>query len=409
MALDIIEGKFIKIGKSCKDIENDVVNLTGYVRISSRDNTGKYSDGYVFLENGNIIGYYYVSGSKTLAGKNAKEIVEKMKENGDMYEIYEYTPDKLSVMKSTIKEIFDIDNKKIINKPSPKVESVKQVEVIDYDGYISTSLDIIEGIPVKMGTNINEYKTYLKGYKLVDVFNKDKGYRRGYIVYDNDEPILIGYEDDRGALFGETAKLKVEKLLKNQNSIIDVYEYDTNKINMLLDYYPQMNLKSNSPENTDQNNDENMDIEKYVDKLIQNKTKTKNKTKNDGQEENLSKEELMKKLGIHAPDEKTIDTFIENLSKPTSEELEYLSNEIKKKIENILMYENNIEEYKLDVKVKYEGRYICKYDLKIKPKKKLGFVKKKVNIPYLKDKISTTIKNNYELYDMNIVSNIMEI
>ena len=396
MSISVIEGNYIKMGNNCNEIEQDAMNLTGYLRISVKKNNGGFEDGYIFMKRGQKIGYYHEDGMEESTGKKAEELINKMKEQEHTVEVYEYDDNKLNLMKEMFGEIFKI------GAPKEKKNTIKNTVITQSSNssyssgnnnlslnkdYTNIVLNIPDGAPLNMGANVEEYKQYLGGYKLIRAFNKDDNeYKEAYIIYDNNTPILMAYEDGNGVLFGESSKDLAEQVLNSPNSIVDVFDYNTDKINILKEYYPRMSLKQNQTF-TENKGDE--DINEFMDSLLANNKKNKE------EEEQLSKDELLKKLGIHMPGDELIDNFVDSLCVPTAEELSNLKNDFKKSIENILSKEEGISSYSAEVLVDYEdGGYICKCSIEINPKKKLGFIKQKINTPHIADKIKNIIQDN---------------
>ena len=99
MSISVIEGNYIKMGNNCNEIEQDAMNLTGYLRISVKKNNGGFEDGYIFMKKGQKIGYYHEDGMEESTGKKAEELINKMKEQEHTVEVYEYDYNKLNLMK----------------------------------------------------------------------------------------------------------------------------------------------------------------------------------------------------------------------------------------------------------------------------------------------------------------------
>ena len=398
MSISVIEGNYIKMGNNCNEIEQDAMNLTGYLRISVKKNNGGFEDGYIFMKRGQKIGYYHEDGMEESTGKKAEELINKMKEQEHTVEVYEYDDNKLNLMKEMFGEIFKI------GAPKEKKNTIKNTVITQSSNssyssgnnnlslnkdYTNIVLNIPDGAPLNMGANVEEYKQYLGGYKLIRAFNKDDNeYKEAYIIYDNNTPILMAYEDGNGVLFGESSKDLAEQVLNSPNSIVDVFDYNTDKINILKEYYPRMSLKQNQTF-TENKGDE--DINEFMDSLLANNKKNKE------EEENLSKEELLKKLGIGTIDDNLIDNLIDSITEPTYDELLNLKNELEDKIHEIIKNEENISSYSLDVSVEYDKGYTCKCNIEIVPEKTMGFkwlFRKNVNTQYIIDKINRMIREN---------------
>lgn len=394
MSINVIEGNFIKMSNNYDEIRDIAKNLTGYLRVSVKKNNG-FEEGYIFLDGGKRIGYYYDDGLDERFGKSAKEMIDAMKNSNYLVEIYEYDIDKLKLMKELFKEIFI--------KDSPKPEKMVITQKTSDENklnYQKIILNIPEGNHIKLSVK-DDWGHYLKGKVLLDVFKKESSnYKRGYVVYDDETPILAAYEDNNGVLFGKKAYSIIENLLKDPDAVIDVYEYDDFKINMLKEYYPKMNLIEEDSNNGFDVDEENEDLEKFVELLLNKKKKE--------EEENLSREELLEKFGIKTPDNELIDNFVNSVLVPSDDELKNLENEFKEKITKFLREEDDIQSYSLDLSVKYnedEG-YICKCHVDLIPKKKFGIIKKELNTEYIIDKINRIIKDNILDVKPEIVVNV---
>ncbi len=370
------------MSNSYDEIKDTSKNLTGYLRISVKKNEG-FEEGYIFLENGRKIGYYYNYGMDEKTGNNAKELIDSMKDSNYVVEMYEYDDSKLKLMKELFKEIFIKDLPK--SKPKKIASESTSESSSNSKGYQKIVLNIPEGKPLKLNAN-KDYKSYLKGIVLLDAFKKDNdNYKRCYIVYDGETPILVAYEDNNGILFGKDANEFIDAILNDQDAVIDIYEYDESKVDILKEYYPKMNLIEETP--NDEKYEEE-DLDDFVESLL-NKQKTVRE-----EEENLSKEELLKKLGIKAPDEDLIDDFVNSVIVPDAEELKNLEEEFREKITKFLEGEPDIQNFVLNLSVEYKDGYICNCNVDIFPKRKLGIIKKEINVDYIVDKISRIIRDN---------------
>jgi hypothetical protein len=382
MGINVIEGRFIKMSSNYDEIKDIAKNLTGYLRISVKKNDG-FEEGYIFLENGRRVGYYYNYGMEERAGKNAEEIVNAMKDSDYVVDIYEYDDSKLKLMRDLFKEIFITDSpkpKKIMPTPTYKPSNGNK------GSYQKIVLNIPEGKPLKFGVN-RDYKDYLKGTVLLDAFKKEDGnYKRCYVVYDNETPILAAYEDNNGVLFGKEAYSIIEDILNDHDTVVDVYKYDESKINILKEYYPEMSLTGKSSAISEF--DEDDDLEEFMESLLSKQKESK------AEEENLSKEELLTKLGIRLPDDDSIENLISNVVAPSNEELEDLTNEITEKIRKFLEREEDIGNFDMDISVVFNEGYVCEGKITIVPKKKFGLIKKNINEEFIKDKINMIIGEN---------------
>jgi hypothetical protein len=386
MGINVVEGNFIRMSDNYDEIKDIAKNLTGYLRISVKK-SGGFEEGYVFLENGKKIGYYYNHGMDEKTGKIAEELINAMKDSDYVVDIYEYDDNKLRLMKDLFKEIFVKEN------DTPKPEKIEPVvgELSDNNkgNYQKIVLNIPKGKPLKFGVN-GDYRDYLKGKVLLDAFKKKDGnYKRCYVIYNDGTPILAAYEDDNGVLFGKEAYSIIEDFLTDPDVVIDIYKYDESKINILKEYCPEMNLIEDKP-STDEDDEDDDDLEEFMESLLLNKQKDAEKA----EEENLSKEELLKKLGIKLPDEDSIDNLINNVTAPSNEELSDLTRDIVEKIKKFLEREKDIDNFNMDVSVVFNNGYACEGKITIFPKRKLGFIKKNINEEFIKDKINMIIREN---------------
>jgi len=116
--------------------------------------------------------------------------------------------------------------------------------------------------------------------------------------------------------------------------------------------------------------DEEEDLEEFVESLLSNKPV---KVEEEG---DLSKEELLKKFGIKAPDDDLIDNFVSNVIVPDTDELKNLEDEFRDKITKFLEGEDDIQSFSLDLSVEYDEGYVCTCNVDLYPKKKFGIIKK---------------------------------
>ncbi|MBW9221631.1 DUF2226 domain-containing protein [Methanothermococcus sp. SCGC AD-155-C09] len=364
MAVQIIEGNLVKIVEEgdVDKIIKELQNFNGYLRMSLKKD-GYFEEGYIFLSKGSIIGYWYSYRGEDIFGSRAIDYIENMKNSRPIVEIYEYTDEKLRIMMDLFKEMF------IKKETIDKVES-ENVELTSDDidptleslKYYNITLTIPEGKPLKMDAGEN-YKEYLKDYRLLEIFGKEEGvFRRGYLVYHDKEPILSACEYGDKVLFNKDACIIIKKLLKDPNVVIDVYEYDIEKVKILIEYYPQMILKKEVESLID-------DVEKGD---LQGRKQEK-KIKENEYTKPLSREELLKKFNIPLPDEEIIDDIVKEAFTPSREELENIKNELIEKINDYLKTHKDIKSYEIYLDVYYEDEYKCKCNIKLKPKRFFGF------------------------------------
>ncbi len=247
-------------------------------------------------------------------------------------------------------------------------------------------IDIIEG---KFHASYNSYEKFKKeyelgnftGYVLLSAKLK-KGYEYGHIFYDSGKETGYYWVCGNEESFGEDA-LKYIKSLKEIGTVY-VYCYDKNKLDIMKELYGEIFVNIVSTPSAISNNH---NVEKTM------------------MEEELSRDELLKKLGIKAPTEEDIQTIVDNaFTWEDCRELDTLKEEVCEKLELYISGQENISEFKIETSVKYteDGKYLCDYIVKIKPKKIYGLICKSINIDHIKKgmhKIITNAKSpNYYLY-----------
>ena len=382
MAVQVIEGNLIKIVEDgdVDEILRELKNFTGYIKLSiKRENS--FEEGYIFLKGGVTVGYYYNYGDIEAFGERAKEYIEKMKRDRPLIEVYEYTLEKLNTMRDIYREIF-------VDRDEEVAE--KEVEDEEHLPYYDIVLTIPEGKPLKMNVG-RDYKEYLEGYTLVEIFKKDEeGYKKGYVVYKDKTPILAAYECNGKVLFGKEACKMIKKLLDSPDIVVDIFEYNRDKVEILLDYYPEMAL---------------VDIESLE------REEGVESTEEEGeeeviQEENivLDKEELLKKLNITLPDEESIERIIKSVFEPSPEELEGIRKDLEEKIVSYLKNCKEVEDFEVDLEVYYRDGYYCDCKVKIKPAPffKLILYRGRLFKPVDAEKIKKDIENIISQYVIDI-------
>ena len=351
MIVHVIEGNLIKVvgDGDVEEVIKGLKNFTGYIKLSIKRDNG-FEEGYVFLKKGVVIGYYYNYNDIETFGEEAKGYIENMKRDKPLIEVYEYTLEKLDTMMDVYKEIFISD----VEDVREKEESVEPEEDLHYYDIVLT---IPEGKPLKMNVG-GDYKEYLEGYTLVEIFKKDKeGYKKGYIVYKDKTPILSAYEFNNRVLFGKEACIMIKKLLNSPDIVVDIFEYNRDKVEMLLEYYPEMSLIDVKS------------LEKESTIKVSREDRGDEITQKDREEDTvLSKVELLKKLGVTLPDEEYIDSIIKSVFEPSYEELEGIKKDLEEKIVSYLENCKEVGSFKVDLKVYYEDGYYCNCKIKIKPK-----------------------------------------
>ncbi|HIP84859.1 MAG TPA: DUF2226 domain-containing protein, partial [Methanothermococcus okinawensis] len=136
--------------------------------------------------------------------------------------------------------------------------------------------------------------------------------------------------------------------------VVDIFEYNRDKVRILLEYYPQMalvdNIKSMGQEEGAETTEEETEGETAEEEEII-----------------LDKEELLKKLNVTLPDEESIENIIKSIFEPSYEELEGIRKDLEEKIVSYLKNCKEIEDFKVDLEVYYREGYYCNCKIKIKP------------------------------------------
>ncbi|XRP97318.1 DUF2226 domain-containing protein [Methanocaldococcus sp. 16A] len=394
--IKVIEGELIKTLTDGK-LDDIIKELgTGYILILVKHDN-KLHEGYIFVENGEIVGYFYTDNNSEDICGNAEKVLELLNHENKVIELYRYDKDKLNLMKWLYPEIFIIKKTK---KREDKEE--KKVEDIAEEKYLNIKLNVPLGVPVEM--NVKDFEAYLNDnkYIIINAYRKISGmFENGYIIYNGKTPIAAAYECNHGVLLGKDAYKKIKQMLIDENTVIDVYEYDEKKLNVLLDMYPEMKIE-----------DEKKEIKKEIDRKMEQDSVSISETdsslgKVEEEEAELSREELLKKLGLKDPDENWIEAILEDFVKPSDEELQDLKKKIEKEIIEKLKNIDGVDDVKPDINVKWEnGRYFIFGDVNVKRKKILGIIKKDVDPSIVKFEIDNVIKKYLSKYTSRISINI---
>jgi len=413
--MEILEGKFLGIGENYDEVvKNLPEDFQGYLRISTKKN-GQFEEGYVFFKDKEIIGYYY-NYEKEVFGADAKDLIEEIKkQENQVVDIFAYDSNKLKLMMELYGEIF-------LNKNNRKNESMENQYIPDTKCQ-NINLSVPEGKPIKTGVIINydDYNKldeqesvkipellgeYLEGYRLLDIFKKaDNGYKRGYIIFKDKVPFAAAYQDLSGAIFGEEAYNILENIIKEPGAIVDIYEYDSKKLEVFLELYPNAKLEiptvytSSSSVTKDIENDfegslvPTGELKHISDKSEETRTDKVDTQNESAEEPKLSREELLKKFGIQPPDEDMVNRIIQDITVPDASDLKKIEEELKEKIENSLKGISDIENFLVSISVKYDDGYSCICNVKITPKKVFGVIKKKINPGDIEDLIQKILDN----------------
>ncbi len=394
--IKVVEGELVKTLTDGK-LEDIVTEVgTGYILILLKDNN-KLHEGYIFVENGEIVGYFYTDNESVEICGNAEKVLELLNHENKIIEIYRYDKDKLNLMKWLYPEIFII---KKTEKRESKEE--KKTEESGEEKYLNIKLNIPLDNPIAM--NVKDFETYLNDnkYIVIDAYRKISGmFENGYIIYKGKTPIAAAYECNYGVLLGKDAYKKIEQMLNDENTVIDVYEYNEKKLNVLLDLYPEMKIE-----------DEKKEIKKEIDRKMEqigvSISETDDVLGKVGEEETeLSREELLKKLGIKEPDEEWVEAILEDFVRPSDEELQELKKKIEREIIENVKNIDGVDDVKPDINVKWEnGRYFIFGDVNVKRKRILGIIKKDVEPSIVKFEIDKVIKKNISNYTSRISINI---
>ncbi|WP_245528134.1 DUF2226 domain-containing protein [Methanocaldococcus vulcanius] len=377
--IKVVEGELVeKLNEGQLD---DLINKIdiGYILVLAKKD-GKLWEGYIFVENGKVIGVYYTDNDMVEEYGNLEGIVELLNEEDKSIEIYKYNRDKINLMKWLYPEIFTV-------KIQEETETEKEEKPDSKENYLNIKLDI--PLDKLIATNVRDFEKYLEDgkYIVINVYKKSSnGYENGYIIFKGREPIGAAYECNLGVLLGETALKKLEQLLSDEDSIIDVYEYNERKANIILELYPEMRLVSEDEKEKEEN------------KELQEEQMPINE---------VSREELLKKLGIKEPDEDWVETILEEVFSPSEEELEELKEKLCKEIVERIKMMDGIEDVKPELKIKWEnGRYYLFGDIHVKRKRILGIIKKDVDPSVVKFEIDKIIRKHLSKYTSRISINV---
>ncbi|WP_456417422.1 DUF2226 domain-containing protein [Methanocaldococcus sp.] len=377
--IKIVEGEFIKT-LTDGNLENLVKELDrGYILIMVKENN-KLHEGYIFVEDGEIVGYYYTDNHLEESIGKPDKVLELLNKENKIIELYRYDKEKLELMKWLYPEIFVKKHK--VSKKESKKEEKEEIK----ENYLQIKLTI--PLDKIISANVKDFESYLEDgkYKLINVYRKVNGfYEIGYIIYYGHTPIAAAYECKYGVLLGKDACEKIEELLKDENSVIDVYEFDEKKLTVLLDEFPEMKIEKEQKEDV-------IDVKLYEKEEAPILTSYE-------EDVELSREELLKKLGISEPDEGWIESILEDLLRPSDEELKELKNRIEREIYEKIKNIDGVDDVYLDINVKWENnRYYIYGDITVKRKKILGIIKKDVDPSIIKFEIDNIIKKHLSKY-----------
>ncbi|ADC68809.1 Protein of unknown function DUF2226 [Methanocaldococcus sp. FS406-22] len=385
--IKVVDGELIRTltDGNLDDLVTEV--NVGYILILVKEGN-KLHEGYIFVEDGEIVGSYYTDNESTEIFGNKEKILELLNYENKVIELYRYNKDKINLMKWLYPEIF------VVKKTKEEKETKKEEREDKEEKYLNIKLDIPLDVPLE--SNTKDFQRYLEDnkYIVVNVYKKTSGkFENGYIIYKGKTPIAAAYECDFGVLLGKDAYEKVEQLLKDENAIIDVYEYNERKTNVLLEIYPQMKIVD------EEQSTEKEEIQKDIEEFVKEEELEEAKE--------LSREELLKKLGIKEPDDTWIETILEDMFRPSEEELNELKEKLENEIVNRIKMMEGVDDVKTNLKVKWEnGRYYLFGDVNVKRKRILGIIKKDIDPSIVKFEIDKIIRKFLSRYTSRISINV---
>ena len=396
--IKVVEGELIRTLED-GELEQLICEVrTGYILILVKEN-GKLHEGYIFVEDGQIVGSYYTDNESTEIFGDEKYVIELLKCDNKVIELCRYTKDKLNLMKWLYPEIFEK------NKKEDKKEAKTETKDIPEEQYLNIKLNI--PLDNLLESDAKDFEKYLKDgkYILINAYRKVDGvFENGYIIYREKTPIAAAYERDIGVLLGKDACEKIKELLNDENAIIDVYEYDEKIVEVVLEIYPQMKLVKEEEKKVERHKKvediiaEMRAIKEETEESKEIKEVKDEKPQEEDQEsleklDELSREELLKKLGIKEPDDTWVETILEDVFRPSEEELKELKQKIEKEIVDKIKEIKGVGSVDTDINVKWEnGRYYIFGDVNIKRKRILGLIRKEVEPSLIKVEIDKIIK-----------------
>ncbi|MBA2862005.1 DUF2226 domain-containing protein [Methanococcus maripaludis] len=349
--MDIIEGKFVKMGSNYKELFDELPDdFLGHIRLSLKSN-GQFKESHLFLKDKKIIaGYSEYEGE--FFGNDAILNAMKMADLGAIVDIFSYTDSMLSMMQNSDAKLFSTE------KPVKKSVVEKKKVMIAND----TRISVPEGSPIKLGAS-GDFEKYFGRYTLVELFKKSDGnYLRGYITYDGRSPIAAVYQAENKLTFGDIAFEIINRLVEeDDNAAIDVYEYSKSKLDYFVEEYPESVLsnKISEPVKTEKK----AEVPNYVPKVEEIEIE---EDLDEGEavevEEEISREELMKKLGLRTPDDEMIEDLLEEIFEPSKTEINAIESELLEKINKYLEESTNALQFDSELSIEYsdEGEFIAK-------------------------------------------------
>jgi hypothetical protein len=396
--IKVVEGELIRTLED-GELEQLICEVrTGYILILVKEN-GKLHEGYIFVEDGKIVGSYYTDNESTEIFGDEKYVIELLKCGNKVIELCRYTEDKLNLMKWLYPEVFEK------NKKEDKKETKTKTKDIPKEQYLNIKLNI--PLDNLLESDAKDFERYLKDgeYILINAYRKVDGvFENGYIIYRGRTPIAAAYERNIGVLLGRNACEKIKELLNDENSIIDVYGYDEKIVEVVLEIYPQMKLVKEEEKKVEKPKkaediiaemmviEEPKEIKEVKDEHIDDE---KPPEEQEGLEklDELSRDELLKKLGIKEPNDAWVETILEDVFRPSEDELGELKQKIEKEIVDKIKEIKGVGSVDTDINVKWEnGRYYIFGDINIKRRRILGLIRKEVEPSLIKVEIDKIIK-----------------
>ena len=237
---------------------------------------------------------------------------------------------------------------------------------------------------------VRDFESYLEEgkYYLVHInLSVLNIYRNGYVVYEGKKPIMATYEDNYGILCGDIAYRKIRKLMEKSISTIDIYQYKEDFIKTLLERCPEMRVEYREEEQREMDEiiDTTLDALEVFD--------TEGISSEDGEETALSREELLKKLGLKEPDESWVEKVLKGAYAPSLGELFHLKKEIEREIVKRCGRIKGVKKVKVSLDISWEdGIYFIEGDVIIERKKLFGITLGEVNPEIIKKEIDKIIK-----------------
>uniref|UniRef100_A9AAV6 Uncharacterized protein n=1 Tax=Methanococcus maripaludis (strain C6 / ATCC BAA-1332) TaxID=444158 RepID=A9AAV6_METM6 len=391
--MDIIAGKFVKMGSNYKELFDELPDdFLGHIRLSLKSK-GQFKESHIFLKDKQIIGGYSDYEGEFF-GNDAILNAMKMADLGAIVDIFSYTDSMLSMMQNSDAKLFSTE------KPVKKSVEKKKL-VVTNDARIS----VPEGNPIKLGA-FNDFEKYFGRYTLVELFKKiNKNYLRGYVAYDGKTPVAAVYQAANKLTFGNSAfEIFKDIIEEDDNVAIDVYEYSKSKLDYFLEEYPDSVLSVKKSESVVIKKKE-PETHKYVPK-VEEIVEIEEDFDEVGVEKDISREELMKKLGIKTPTDNMIENLLEDIFEPSKTEISAIESELLEKINRYLEENTNVLKFDSELSIDYndKGEFIAECFITTKSDSEYG-VKSAVDPKVIKKDIA----NIFDSYMIDIIPEITVI